>query len=79
MVPWNPDGKCSRSGADFEKEVQVLVIEMDSEIGYASAKLTGKGWIFLTAPVSIQVAQWLEADRIYSDEEIRNIPKPPFR
>lgn len=64
---------------DLDKEVQVLVVELGFGIGYARAKLTRKGWVFLTAPLSTEVAQWLEADRMFSDEEIREILPPPLR
>jgi hypothetical protein len=64
---------------DLDKEVKALVVELGFGIKYARAKLRRKGWLFLTAALSTEFAQWLEADRTLYEEEIREILPTPLR
>ncbi len=64
---------------ELEKEVQVMVVNLGSEIGYARAKLTHQGWVFLASTISNDVVAWLESDRFLDARELSDVPKDRIR
>jgi hypothetical protein len=61
------------------KEVQVLLISMGTNVEYARATPTNHGWDFTAEPASGQIVAWLESERFLNENELGEVPKDAIR
>jgi hypothetical protein len=73
--------ECDRFPAEG-KEVYLLLVDADQNLGYGKGRLSPQSWEFTQTPPGHchRVLAWLESDgSILSEQQLRHIPKDRIR